>query len=279
MKQSDLASQLAMMTNAVQSGQGSGRPQRDICKTCGRRILAGTSLTTTAGDSFHKEHFQCNKCHKTLSTEKHYYSAGEYFCPECWTSRCDVCAKCGEPILQGAKVNALGKVWHEDHFRCAECDCLLQGSFGVRDGRPYCAAHAKAASGLMCARCNKPITQGLYFNNKDGTRHWHEGCFTCASCRMPFTDRSHYELNGDVYCQLHYHTMKGSVCAGCGLPVIGDALEANNAVWFVSIRQLQQCFDDLISLFIISFFIVQARRLPQVCSMWSYAERPQIQLG
>jgi len=237
---SDFNSQLERMKTVVSSGQGSGRGNRDTCKKCGRKILAGTALVTSCGDAFHREHFQCAKCNKALSTDKHFYSLGEYYCPDCWAAQSPVCAGCGQPILEGAKITAMDKVWHEDHFRCAECNCLLQSSYAVRDGRPYCPDHARATN-MMCTRCKKPISQGVYFNSKDGQRHWHEACFVCASCKMPFTDRLHYEVDGEVYCQLHYHTIKGSVCAACGLPVIGDALEANGAVWHVNCLKCAGC--------------------------------------
>jgi len=242
----DFNSQLQRMKDAVQSGQGTNRSDRNTCHFCGRRILAGKELVTTAGHSFHREHFQCSTCHKALSTDAHYYSEGQYFCPDCWKTHCPVCAKCGEPITSGSKINAMGKVWHEDHFRCTECNCPLEGSFAVRNDKPYCPAHANAAvAGMNCVRCHKPITAGVYFNSKDGSRHWHENCFVCASCKMPFKDRSHYELDGEVYCQLHYHTKKGSICFACGLPVIGDALEVKGMVWHTNCLKCAVCGKSL----------------------------------
>ena len=220
------------MNTSVQSGQGSGR-QRDVCKYCGKPI-ATKKISTTSGECFHPEHFLCSTCNKALSTDKHYLADGKYYCPTCWESHCPCCGLCGQPIVTGAKIEAMGKVWHPEHFRCSKCECLLSSSFSIVDGRPFCPEHAHGfAPTLVCTRCGKAITSGQYFNNKDNTRHWHSDCFTCASCKMPFPGGNHYEVDGEVYCQLHYHATKGSICAACGLPVVGEGLEANDAVWFV----------------------------------------------
>jgi len=242
----DFNSQLKMMNSTVQSGQGiQGRPARAICKKCGRQIIATKEIVTTTGDVFHPEHFLCSGCNKALSTDMHYPFEGNYYCPACWETRCPVCAQCNKPILSGPKISAMGKVFHVEHFRCATCDCQLEESFAVRDGRPYCKEHALAVGDLTCARCGKPIKQGQYFNNSDGTKHWHQECFVCALCKIPFASGSHYELDGEIYCQLHYHTMRGSVCAGCGLPVVGDALEAQNSVYHINCFKCAGCQKNL----------------------------------
>jgi len=237
----DFDSQLKKMNNTVQSGQGL-KAGRGICKFCGRQIIATKEIVTTLGEVFHPEHFQCATCHKVLSTNMHYPFEGQYYCPDCWETRCPRCEKCGKAIISGPKISAIGKVWHVEHFRCTLCDCQLNESFAVHDGKPFCSEHAHGFADLMtCARCGKPIKEGQYFNNSDKTKHWHADCFTCASCKMPFINGSHFEVDGDIYCPLHYHTMKGSVCAACGLPVVGDALEANNAVWHVNCFKCAGC--------------------------------------
>jgi len=238
---SDFQSLLNRMNTTVQSGQGAKRAERRVCKQCGQAILTSKEIVTTAGDVFHPEHFLCSSCHKALSTDAHYPYNGEYFCPACWESRCPfVCEKCGKAIISGQKITALGKYYHPDHFRCTECDCLLTETFAVRDGLPYCQAHAQA-NALTCARCKKPISRGQYFNNQDGTRHWHADCFCCASCKMPFINGDHCELNGEVYCKLHYHAMKGTLCAGCGLPIVGDALQSGDSFWHIDCLKCASC--------------------------------------
>jgi len=237
----DFDSQLRKMSTTVQSGQGL-KSGRGICKYCGKQIIASKEIVTTSGDVFHPEHFLCSSCHKALATNMHYPFEGEYYCPTCWESRCPTCAKCGKPIVSGPKINAIGKVWHVDHFRCTVCDCQIEGSFAVHDGKPFCPEHAQGLGETMkCTRCGQPITKGQYFNNSDGSRHWHFDCFVCAACKMPFPNGKYFEANGDVYCQLHYHTVKGSVCAACGLPVVGDALEANGAIWHVNCFKCAAC--------------------------------------
>jgi len=236
-------SQLKKMNSTVQSGQGiGGRSGRPICKHCNRPI-ATKEIRTTIGDSFHPEHFLCDSCGKALSTDAHYPNGGKYYCPKCWESQSPVCAKCGVAIVSGPKISAMGKIWHVEHFRCAACDRQLDETFAVHDGQPFCPEHAHGFGPLpTCTRCGKAINKGQYFNSSDGTKHWHAECFVCASCKMPFDSKgTHYELDGEVYCQLHYHMKKGSVCASCGLPIVGDALEANGAVWHTDCFKCATC--------------------------------------
>jgi len=262
---SDFQSQLKMMNGTVQSGQGiGGRPERSVCKHCGRPI-AFKKIVTTNGDAFHPEHFLCCTCNKALSTDKHFLVDDKYYCPACWETRCPTCAQCGQPIVTGAKIDAMGKVWHPEHFRCAACDCLLNASFAVHDGRPFCPEHAHGfAPALMCKRCGKPIKHGQYFNNKDNTLHWHSECFVCAMCKMPFPNGTHFELDDEVFCELHYHSKKGSVCASCGLPVVGDALDANGVVWHVHCFKCSACQKSLKGL---TFHLVNGKPHCAECTM------------
>lgn len=233
-QQGDFQQQMARLNSTVQAGQGTTRASRGVCKRCGRVIVAGRELVTSTGEVYHPEHFQCGTCGRTLATSQHYALDGAYYCPACWAARCPVCAQCGEPIVAGAKIEALGRVWHEGHFRCAVCDRALGTAFAVADGRPCCPEHARGlAAPIACARCTRPITGGLCYHSQDGRQHWHADCFTCAVCRQPFPGGVHYELDGDIFCETHCHARRGSLCAACGRPVIGDAVQACDSVWFV----------------------------------------------
>lgn len=45
-------------------------------------------------------------------------------------------------------------------------------------------------------------------------------------CLKPFTDGIFMELNGRPLCSLHFHSRQGTVCGGCGKPIIGRCISA-----------------------------------------------------
>ena len=223
---------LMRMRSDVKNSVPMFRHEHKVCKACGREIL-GRDLTVR-GESYHPEHFQCSVCHKALATDQHYFADGACFCPDCWGARSAKCAGCGQPILSGSFVTALGSKWHEEHFCCAACGAVLRGSYSICEGKPYCQGHAPGAgTSDTCARCGQPIVQGMKYNNKDGTKHWHAACFVCATCKQPFPGGVHYEVDGEVYCQAHLPAQASTLCAGCGKPVVGNALEACGRIWHI----------------------------------------------
>jgi len=38
----------------------------------------------------------------------------------------------------------------------------------------------------------------------------------------PFTHGSFFELDGQPYCETHYHSLRGSLCSGCQKPITGE---------------------------------------------------------
>lgn len=67
------------------------------------------------------------------------------------------CCFCMNPI-KGTIVEALGKTWHPDHFRCEECKRPIEQSrFHVKDGLPYCEQDYTRLFLSVCSLCNLPI--------------------------------------------------------------------------------------------------------------------------
>lgn len=95
-----------------------------------------------------------------------------------------ICNQCKQPIW-GNYINALGAVWHPEHFLCAECQKPIDNTrFNLHNGKPY---HAKCFSEQIaprCAYCGKPLVNE-YLVDHWGTTYCkeHQGKFpTCAFC-------------------------------------------------------------------------------------------------
>jgi paxillin len=76
-----------------------------------------------------------------------------------------------------------------------------------------------------CFRCNEAIIENFISALNS---YFHPACFVCMECNMPFNASSFYEYNNMPYCELHYHTKRGSLCANCQQPINGRCVTAMN---------------------------------------------------
>eukprot|EP01113_Clastostelium_recurvatum_P001466 TRINITY_DN10597_c0_g1_i2.p1 TRINITY_DN10597_c0_g1~~TRINITY_DN10597_c0_g1_i2.p1 ORF type:complete len:386 (+),score=56.47 TRINITY_DN10597_c0_g1_i2:68-1159(+) len=192
------------------------------CYTCGRPVL-GESIQAM-GRTFHPEHFVCHNCHDPMGTANFHEKDGAAHCERCYLDLfCSRCAHCDQAIADKC-VTALGRKWHVHHFICTTCSKPFHnGSFFERDGRPYCEAHFHEEFTPRCAGCNQNI-RGEIVNALGAT--WHPEHFSCQTCQKTFTGSTFYEIGGKPYCETHFHTQNGNLCAGCGKAISGKAVSA-----------------------------------------------------
>lgn len=92
-----------------------------------------------------------------------------------------VCAGCGQPVA-GEYLQALGAVWHPEHFVCAGCHRPVRGDrILLHDGAPY---HTECYSQFVaphCAYCGKPLMGGFLVDHW-GTKYCKEHQQQYPSC-------------------------------------------------------------------------------------------------
>lgn len=98
------------------------------------------------------------------------------------------CGECGVSIPEDASfaINAFGKVWHKECFKCAECgDRVFSFAkfYDNGEGRPKCAVCFKKIA-PSCGACTKTIDGEFRegFGNS-----YHIACFKCSGCNKPIT--------------------------------------------------------------------------------------------
>ena len=108
-----------------------------------------------------------------------------------------VCGRCGQPIT-GEVVQAMGKMWHPEHFTCQSCrQPLGTGSFYESNGQPTCVNCWRSLFCPRCAHCDQPITDRCVTALG---KKWHPEHFVCAFCNNPLGGGSFKEKGDKAYC-------------------------------------------------------------------------------
>ncbi|KAG9464220.1 hypothetical protein GDO78_020290 [Eleutherodactylus coqui] len=223
--ETDGKSDLDSMMVKLQSGlkeQGIQTQPKGLCESC-QRPIAG-QVVTALGHTWHPEHFVCAHCKSLIGTTNFFEKDGHPYCErDYFALHAPRCALCDLPILQNL-VTALGRTWHPEHFCCKICrKSIGEEGFHEKDDHPYCAYDYYRLFGTVCAGCSEPVKES-YISALNGL--WHPQCFVCHVCRTPFLNGSFFENDGLPLCETHYHSCRGSLCAGCDQPITGRCVTA-----------------------------------------------------
>ncbi|XP_056460338.1 leupaxin [Gadus chalcogrammus] len=138
------------------------------------------------------------------------------------------CASCGKSIL-GKIIQALGEVWHPEHFVCMSCNKELgtQGFF-ERDGQAYCEKDYHRLFSPRCGYCKGPIMENILTALDQS---WHPEHFFCTHCGNLFGTEGFLEKDGKPYCNRDFYLLFAPKCSGCSEPVKENYLNAANGTW------------------------------------------------
>ncbi|XP_060575951.1 paxillin-like [Ruditapes philippinarum] len=151
-----------------------------------------------------------------------------------------LCAACNQPVV-GQVITALGKIWHIEHFNCAQChETLGTKNFYERDGMAYCERDYHSLFAPRCAYCNGPIVDKCVtaLNNT-----WHPEHFFCAQCGRPFGDEGFHEKDGKAYCRADFFEMFAPKCGGCGRAIVDNYISALNRHWHPECFACWECHE------------------------------------
>ncbi|XP_013074896.2 leupaxin-like isoform X1 [Biomphalaria glabrata] len=217
--------QLESMLGDLQSDmnrQGVNTKQKGVCAACQKSIVG--QVIAALGRTWHVEHFVCAHCEVPLGTRNFYERDSLAYCEvdyhQLFAPRC---AYCNGPIVDKC-ITALEKMWHPEHFFCAQCGRLFgEEDFHEKNGKAYCREDYFQMFAPKCGGCAKPIMDN-YISALN--RQWHPECFVCWECRATFGVGSFFDYEGLPYCETHYHAKKGSLCASCEKPITGRCITA-----------------------------------------------------
>ncbi|WAR03810.1 PAXI-like protein [Mya arenaria] len=139
-----------------------------------------------------------------------------------------LCAACNQPVV-GQVITALGKIWHIEHFTCAQChETLGTKNFYERDGVAYCERDYHSLFAPRCAYCNGPIVDKCV-TALNAT--WHPEHFFCGQCGRPFGDEGFHEKDGKAYCRADFFELFAPKCGGCGRAIVDNYISGLNRHW------------------------------------------------
>ncbi|KTG06703.1 hypothetical protein cypCar_00010321 [Cyprinus carpio] len=129
-----------------------------------------------------------------------------------------------QTVAKGKVVTALDRTWHPEHFFCAQCGAFFgPEGFHEKDGKAYCRKDYFDLFAPKCGGCARAILEN-YISALSVL--WHPECFVCRECFTPFVNGSFFEHDGQPYCEVHYHSRRGSLCSGCQKPITGRCITA-----------------------------------------------------
>ncbi|TPX30197.1 hypothetical protein SmJEL517_g06187 [Synchytrium microbalum] len=197
-----------------------------VCAGCNGRIWDPNEAfeIESMQKLYHETCFNCVICRKPFSADCPYIPhEGKAYCEADYEALFQTCAHCNMPVHDNP-VHALGKVFHEKHLRCGECNKQITGSVFEHDGQVLCPEDYTRLVSSTCRKCDRKIDGEtvVAMNNT-----FHRECFTCNSCGKGFPDKSFYVFEELPYCKFHYHEMNNSLCGYCHKPIEGPCAEVS----------------------------------------------------
>lgn len=194
---------------------------RGTCKACEQEIMG--EIVHALGNCYHPEHFFCAVCQCEIGAGTFIARNEKPYCDTCYQQYFSPsCPECSKPVLNFC-TEAMGKKWHPECFVCKNCEkCLGDEVFVENKGKPYCENCYNEEFAPSCKVCTQPIVERFIFALN---AHYHQKCFTCTTCKLPFPKSRFFEYKGDAYCDEHYQVARGFVCTACS-----EALDGSNYV-------------------------------------------------
>jgi len=110
------------------------------CARCDKPI--STQMVNALGRKWHVNCFVCTKCLIPFQNGQFYDHETRPYCQGCFKKvSLQMCKGCGQ-MIQGSPLEAMGAVWHPDHFVCQICKVgFPDGRYYQHQGLPICPTH------------------------------------------------------------------------------------------------------------------------------------------
>jgi hypothetical protein len=163
----------------------------------------------------------------------------------------DACADCHEKIVgPRLKLEALGLVFHPDHFTCTVCSIPMQGQPCMpKNGAVYCRACYNAKFLNKCHTCQQPIASQRYVNVFG--RFYHVEHFTCHGCKDVLEGKQYAAVDDPApdaaagaqvaLCAGCYEDRFSPTCSRCGKKTGSECVEASGKSYHKECFACSEC--------------------------------------
>ncbi|CAO1439399.1 unnamed protein product [Diamesa hyperborea] len=174
-----------------------------LCGCCASQIRG--PFITALGKIWCPDHFVCvnGNCKRELADIGFVEEKGDLYCEYCFEQfLAPPCSKCNGKI-KGDCLNAIGKKFHPECFKCTYCGKLFGNSpFFLEEGEAYCEADWNELFTTKCFACGFPVEAGDRWvealNN-----NYHSQCFNCTYCKKNLEGQSFFAKGGRPFCKAH----------------------------------------------------------------------------
>lgn len=196
------------------------------CGACGNPMGDAPCLEAL-GKYWHESCFVCCDCGDELADRRFFSRKGAIYCRRDYLERFgkSVCAGCMRSFKKNEQaIEAAGRVWHPDHFACAECERSFGDDepFFVKDKMAYCG-DCNDRLFLACPQCNQPVLDDQEGLSALG-HNWHIACFRCEAGGCSLAEQKFFPRDGKPYCEDHFSQLFAPKCARCSMPIREDGV-------------------------------------------------------
>ena len=206
------------------------------CAGCDEIIFAD-KVTHAEDRSWHAEHFCCLYCDAPLGGNDYVKSKDVIMCRSCFTvqlnAKCFSCKMAIKP--EGRIMKYREKSWHQDCFKCSECDKFLKAEkFIIKGDRIHCSAclqvpnknqsEISPASTRNCDVCLKVVDIHQTYMSSEGFI-WHESCFACVFCENNLIGKPFLKHTAGLLCQNCYEERMAHTCNVCSKKIIKEGVK------------------------------------------------------
>ena len=96
--------------------------------------------------------------------------------------------------------SALGRVYHQECFKCSTCKQHLGERFFTTGQEPSCEDCFQELHCPKCGICDKPVSsEGVVIKDRK-EEVFHSECLKCVKCSEPLEGKF-FTLDGDIICE------------------------------------------------------------------------------
>ncbi len=189
------------------------------CAGCGKPIRL--AYLKALRKNWHVDCFRCAGCNLPVRDSSFKTKDGKPYHTACYQAVFNpLCPTCGLPVA-GASIQALGHMYHPEHFVCAACGKLIRTrQFHTHNKKPYCKQDYVRLFSPPCSICGKPIS-GTFRLDAQGNKvcskrdRAHKLCSSCGRALFALE-----KIGGKHFAAGH------TVCNICLASAVSDQAEA-----------------------------------------------------